>query len=681
MPWVRLHATKAYLGMARLLESFPEIKLTINLVPSLLAQLEDYVTGAAVDPLLELSLKPLSEISASDRVRMLDHFLLISRRTAEVYERLSELYYKRDGRNQTALKALDAFSNQDIQDLQVWWVLAWIHPVILKKDPRLQDFIKKGRGFSHEDRLDLEACIQPLLADVIPCHRKLQDAGQIEISTTPFYHPIMPLLQDAECSREAMPDCPTAPLENTLNEDLAVHLSKAVDHYKKLFNRAPRGLWPSEGSVSQAIIPAVAKAGFTWMASDEEILLRSRMQHEASHAAIYQPYEIAEGEHHMAILFRDHRLSDKIGFDYQSRSPEDAVADLLAGIRGAGQNTHSEHPLVTIILDGENPWDYYPATGVPFLQKLYEELERAPDIQTVTPSGYLEEFPPARPIRRLFAGSWINSNFDIWMGHPDDRRAWWMVRKAREFLTQNSDKNISKDKSDLAWEELYVAEGSDWYWWYGDDHSSSHDELFDELFRTHLANIYRLMEQEPPEWLNTPVPKWTSHAMWSPPRGLARIHIDGYRTSYFEWIEAGHCPAYPAGGAMQKSDTWEIKDLYFGLDTHALFLRLDPTRKLSKEENIQMKINIHTHQQKHTFAFNVKKNSITSSRTLFDCNGAIGDILELAIPFSELGMGPGDEGAFCVNLHQENTLIQDIPSSNMIPFEVPHAHHAAMMWQ
>ena len=334
---------------------------------------------------------------------------------------------------------------------------------------------------------------------VLPKHKELQDKGQIEVTTSPFYHPILPLLIDTNIAKIGMPQVTLPRTRFHAPEDAEIQIKNGIELYEKIFNRKPKGMWPSEGSVSSEIVPMFAKNNINWIATDEEILFRTIVDlKEPIEEILYKPYRINVNNSKVNVIFRDHKLSDLIGFVYHKMDPEAAADDFierLCSIKRSLRKDDEEH-LVSIILDGENCWEYYPNDGIDFLNALYTKLSHAEKngYITTTVSDYLEKFPPKDELKGIFPGSWINGNFGIWIGHSEDNTAWDYLNQARIFLESRS-KSAPPEKIQKAWKELYIAEGSDWNWWYGGDHSSMNDAEFDMLFRAHLINIYKLLKR------------------------------------------------------------------------------------------------------------------------------------------------------------------------------------------
>ncbi len=390
-----------------------------------------------------------------------------------------------------------------LRDLQVWQKLAWVDPDLLQTDPRVVRLIAKGHGFDEDDKRELRAVELDVLNRVVPAYRAAAERGQLELSTSPYFHAILPLLCDSAAHHEAHPGAPLPDPTFRWPGDADLQLTRAIAAHERWFGSRPIGVWPSEGSVSQEAVAAIARAGFAWTASDEHILVRSRaLTGQATGAAERFHVHAAEtsaGE--VRLLFRDHGLSDLIGFTYQSWPAEAAVDDFVMRLRSIGAHLAGQGQTATVpvILDGENAWEHYPGGGRPFLRALYRRLATTPGIEPVQMGAAAAG--PATPLRRVFAGSWINADFGIWIGHRDDRRAWHQLRAVRErFAAREEGLDAATRRQVL--DAILAAEGSDWFWWYGDDHSSAHDREFDALFRYHLRRAYRALGEESPEELH-----------------------------------------------------------------------------------------------------------------------------------------------------------------------------------
>jgi alpha-amylase/alpha-mannosidase (GH57 family) len=591
LPWVRLHALKDYYGMVALLREFPAVRLTFNLVPSLIVQLEAFAADRANDRFLEVGMKPAADLTPRDVAFMLQNFFHAHRpRMIDVHPRYAELLAKRGSELSAdeAPAAARRFSTDDLRDLQVWQKLAWLDPFYLEGDVRVTRLLAKQRGFDEEDKRVLRAVELELLNAVIPEYRKAADRGQVELSTSPFYHPILPLLCDSEIYRRTHPDSKMPRHRFRRPEDALEQLTRAVDRHERLFGARPVGLWPSEGSVSDDMVPLVAQAGFRWMATDELILARTlgislsrdAYGHLDQPQRLYTPYVVRVGQARVSCVFRDHALSDLIGFTYAGWGAEAAAADFVARLQEAGRRYESRTggvATIPVILDGENAWEHFEGQGRPFLRALYRRLSEHPEIKTVTMSEAAAA--PGPELDGIFPGSWIDANFYIWIGHPDDQRAWSQLAEARATLEQATD----ADPAALAQarEEILVAEGSDWCWWYGDDHSSEHDLAFDELYRRHLRNVYRLLGRPAPDELfvsnisqSVPLSEETA------PTGLITPRFDGEESSYFEWLGAGSFEIQQVAGAMHQTSRPNLllREISFGFDRQRLYVRLDASK-------------------------------------------------------------------------------------------------------
>lgn len=590
LPWVRLHALKDYYGMAALLEEFPDVRVTFNLVPSLLVQLEAFAEGRAHDRYLDLGLKPADTLTRDETAFILQNFFHAHRgRMIDLYPRYGELLRRRGSSGPSGdLTAAARFTVEELRDLQVWQKLAWIDPFFLDRDPRVRALVAKDRQFTEDDKQVLRAIELELLNAVIPAYRARAAAGQIEISTSPFYHPILPLLCDTDIYRVTHPQSRMPRQRFVHPEDALEQLVRACDCHERLFGARPIGLWPSEGSVSDAMVPLVAQAGLQWMATDEMILANSLRVgfnrdghgHVNLPERLYAPYRVEAGGATVTCAFRDHALSDLIGFEYAGRPADQAADDFVARLVEGGRRARGrgrEEPTIFVILDGENAWEHFEGGGRPFLRALYGRLNSHPELRTVTMAEACRSTDLS--LSGIFPGSWIDANFYIWIGHQDDQRAWSQLAEARDAL--NASAAVEPSALARAREEVFIAEGSDWFWWYGDDHSSDHDAEFDDLFRRHLRNVYRLLGKPVPEELFV---SNISGALGADsqidPTGWLTPIIDGEATSYLEWRGAGQVDCRDVAGAMHQAErrAGVMTRLSFGFDASQLYLRFDTTQ-------------------------------------------------------------------------------------------------------
>ncbi|MDJ0576605.1 MAG: glycoside hydrolase [Xenococcaceae cyanobacterium MO_234.B1] len=587
LPWVRLHGTKDYLDLVLILEKYPQLHQTVNLVPSLMLQLEDYAAGKAMDPYLALALTPEADLSDRQKQDIIKNFFDGHYHTlVEPHPRYNELYHQRQEKGHTW--CADNWTDQDYSDLLAWHNLAWIDPLFWD-DPEIAQWLKQGKNFTLSDRQRIYSKQREIISRIIPQHKKMQDAGQLEVTTTPYTHPILPLLADTNSGQVAVPKM-TLPQERfQWEEDIPRHLTRAWEMYRERFDCDPRGLWPSEQSVSPAILPYITNQGFKWICSDEAVLGWS-LKHffhrdEAGNVCepelMYRPYRLETPHGDLAIVFRDHRLSDLIGFTYGNMNPRQAASDLIGHLEAIARcladhqedgDTYLDKPwLVTIALDGENCWEYYQKDGLPFLEALYSKLSKDEDIKLVTVEEFISKFPPTEtiPVDKLHSGSWVDGNFTTWIGDPVKNRAWDMLTEARKVLAKHPE--ATEETNPQAWEALYAAEGSDWFWWFGEGHSSSHDEMFDTLFRQHLRGIYHALNEPIPSNLDKSVDK---HEIKGDRLPQSFIHpiINGIGDEQ-DWEKAGKIELGGARGTMHRSST--VQTLFYGLDHLNFYLRLD----------------------------------------------------------------------------------------------------------
>ena len=701
LPWVRLHATKDYLDMVSLLDEFPGMKLNFNLVPSLLVQLDDYAQGKAQDRFLEVSRANAADLSFEDKRFILQNFFMANwDRMIEAYPRYRELLEKRGraaGPNEFS-RTQNYFKEQDWRDLQVWFNLTWFDPLWREKDPFIAALHAKGKQYSEEEKQQLLDKQNIICGQVAAKHKELQDRGQVEITATPFYHPILPLLCDTDAARMAM-SAAHLPRPFVHPEDAKEQIERALRDHEARFGRRPAGMWPSEGSVSEATANLFMDAGVRWVATDEAILAHSRELEKAAFARedIYEPHQFLCNGRPLSFFFRDHELSDAIGFVYTQWNSHDAVENFIGRLRSIhdrlkAQDGGQPRPhVVPVILDGENCWEYYQQDGLPFLRELYGRLSSESWLQTVRGSDYLNDNGPGKPLGKLWSGSWINANFAIWIGHSEDNTAWEFLQRTRDFLKSHLDKHPdlqTTPAAKLAWEEILIAEGSDWCWWYGDDHSSGNDEMFDYLFRKHLMNVYSLLGVKVPEDLHAAIKQTRGKTGVKAPVDFITPTLDGRVTSYFEWQGAGiYNTDGGASGAMHRT-TNLIKTIHFGFDLQNLYFRIDflPTRspetapltvKLSflKPEGYELQIDLQT----GTPPMARLKYPNASQPTAEIGKLAYGKILEFALPLALL---PKEGFPIQANIHLEKagTETERWPADSPITIPFPTADSFAESW-
>ncbi|HYY54085.1 MAG TPA: glycoside hydrolase family 57 protein [Candidatus Dormibacteraeota bacterium] len=507
LPWVRLHAAKDYLHMARLLHAFPNVKVNFTLVPALHDQLEEVARGED-DADARLTLRSGDGgLSVDDRQHLLRRFFSISHQ--QVVHRIPD-YARLHNLRLAAGDRPDLLSSSYFRDLAAWFNLAWIDPELLTIDERLVRLRDRGRNFSRDDLQYILSRHRNMASGVVRLYHRLQKAGQVEVVTVPAYHPILPLLIDSDVARRSDPGAilPQPPFR--WPEDAEAHVVDAVRQYERVFDRKPTGLWPSEGAVSPEVSDIIAKHGVKWFATDEGVLAasigaqiwRDDIGALQDPALLYRPYRLSNGT---TILFRDRELSDRIGFAYGHMSPADAVAEMITRLaRARDRLSDGGGPyLAAIILDGENAWEGYTNNGNEFLRALYGALNTDQRFTTVRVSEFLEQHPAQVDLPRLHSGSWIDANYRVWIGEESHLRAWNLLGRTRAFAAEQWGA-LGQMPANVA-RALMVAEGSDWFWWYSSRNSSPEDLVFDELFRANLEVVWWWGGTEPPAELRQPL--------------------------------------------------------------------------------------------------------------------------------------------------------------------------------
>jgi len=695
LPWVRLHGTKDYLDMAMLLDEYPHIRQTFNLVPSLIEQIIDYTENNAKDTFLEVTLKRPSDLSDEERAFILGNFFLANWDTMiRPFPRYYELLLKRGltCSKGDLSRTIRYFSDSEFLDLQVLFNLVWIDPMLRKRDPFLSSLTTKGRGYNEEEKILLMEKGLAILRDIIPKYRELSSRGQVELSASPFYHPILPLLWDTDVAKVPTPDIRLPKRRFSHPEDAREQIRMAMDFFQRVFGQRPAGMWPSEGSVSEDIVKAIREEGIEWIATDEDVLasslgigLRGPSGNLLRPDLLYSVHEFSGA----SLLFRDHKISDLIGFVYSGWEPKRAAEDLIHKFLHIHESLPGNEPhLVPVILDGENAWEYYENDGEDFFRYLYDGLSRHEQLRTTTISGYLSAHRERNKLGRLHAGSWIYANFNVWIGHEEDNTAWDYLTETREALGEFQSMNPGR-VMDSAWKALYVAEGSDWNWWYGDEHSTENAEEFDELFRQNLVSVYREMGQEAPPHLFVPVLREDrSVAPSMEIRGFIHPKIDGMMTSYFEWFQGAYLDVGKSGGSMHMTEGL-ISKIYYGFNQQNLFIRVDPkgpftefpmdallTIEIVRPYPFRVDIPIGETGTAHL----LRKSDAgwTGSKELPDI--AIGDILECAIPFQDIGAKERDELNVFLSLRKGGENVERCPWRGYITLTVPTPDFEAMMW-
>jgi alpha-amylase/alpha-mannosidase (GH57 family) len=724
LPWVRLHAVKDYVALPRIFREFPSVRHTFNLVPSLLIQLQDYVENGAEDIFLSLSRKNALDLTEEEEEFVLKNFFSAFPPTMILPQpRYADLYMRREAARKAIGRpgASGGFGASEYTDLMTLFNLTWFHPLLMEGDKELSRLWRKGRGYTEKEKAYVLDRQIETIASVIPEYRRVKEEDGGELSSTPMYHPILPLLIDVGSARTALPGAPLPNLPFAYPNDAIEQLAKGRRVFRDFFGSEPSGLWPSEGSISPGTIEIAAGSGFKWGATDEALLSKSIGKAIARDGDgiptepefLYRPYRIATSAGPFHLFFRDHHLSDLIGFEYSRWGAVEAANNFIFKITKiygklvslpASERRNSY--IVPIILDGENAWEYFYDSGRLFLRTLMDRLGRlAPNISCITFSQALELADNTEEIPSLATGSWIDGTFNIWIGHAEDRAAWDLLAKARSLWQIRSDQSrhgSSRERIDLdkAKEHIFVAEGSDWCWWYGDDHFSPHGPEFDRLFRNHLKAAYREMGESPPDALDIPIirldrmPAGTNHLQ--SPRSYLRPRINGNISSYFEWSGATRYIPNTGFGTMHRAGHGILACLYYGFDATNLYLRADFLQVIFESvSSIEVEFLFPTKNRKISIVLGPSERSVAMTA------GGIGDassengefahpehiqagfnkVLELGIPFNELDCKKDDHIEFFITLQGHGLIGERWPMYGTFTADLPGKDFEERMWE
>ncbi len=698
LPWVRLHALKDYYDMVAILDNYPGISMTFNLVPTLIEQLQDYSSGSVYDRHLFLTEKKADQLTPEEKLEIVRDFFMGNQATMiKPYPRFYQLFLRRGEDSAKFPQIAQKFTPQDFLDLQVWSNLVWFDPTF-RKDAELAPLFKKRENFTEEEKNSMLSKQKSIIRSILPKYKELKDKGQIEITISPCCHPILPLLCDTEVAKVSQPNISLPRKRFSHPEDALSQIRCGVEFFERVFGGNPKGMWPSEGSVSEEIIPLMAQAGIKWAATDEEILFLSmKVEGFSNHYKndlLYKPYEVTVKGSNLFFVFRDHLLSDLIGFVYSRWEAQKAVDDLINRLLEIRKNLKEEdipESIVSIILDGENCWEYYKNDGNDFLNALYTGLSREKLIQTTTVSKFLEETQVKSRLTGLYPGSWIDHNFKIWIGEPEDNLAWDLLNETRERLVefqQRKGSEIPPEKLKAAWKEIYVAEGSDWCWWYGSAHSGPGSELFDLLFRSHLLSVYDAMEIEPPEALFQPLRTGARVLAIQEQTNFITPTIDGKVSHFYEWEGAGVLDCVKLSGVIRRGVSL-VKQIYFGHDSENLYLRIDTVlpaeRYFSEDYQFDFEIFIPA---RFRISISREKTSATTYNpekkqwmdTSLPANFAFARVMELSLPLATFEQVKEKGFQFRVIVMKGKDEIERCPEIDLIKFGLLQADKTPAYW-
>ncbi|RMA97704.1 glycoside hydrolase family 57 protein [Hydrogenothermus marinus] len=628
MPWVFLHSIKDYFDMPFLVSKFENIKATFNLTPTLIEQIllyEEYKTEK--DKFLILLKKDTKDLTKEEKNFIIKICKSSPYKTmVEPYERYKELYQK------------DILNNKELLDLEVIYLLSWTGNYLKENSEVVKELLKKGKNFTSEDKNSLIEELINFIPKILPFYKKLQEEGKISISTTPYFHPILPLLIDINVAKEADKNIKLPKNPESLKEDAILHIKKAKKLYEEIFGIKPNGFWPAEGAVDEKSIFLYIDEDIKWIATDEAILFKSLKDNNRKN--LYKLYN----HKGIKIVFRDHNLSDLIGFVYKFWDFEKAVNDFITHLKNI--NNNFENSIVSVILDGENPWEYYKNNGKDFLNKLYEEISSLDFCKTKTMDEILSTEP--KNLENIKPGSWIYGNFNTWIGDEEKNKAWELIFQTKRDFKHHLNE-LNEDTIKQIEEEFLKSECSDWFWWYGKGHFTKFNLEFDFLFRNHLIKIYKLIGLPVPSNLYIPIAKSKNiESFVMEPKSYISPVIDGKETSFFEWLDSGLIDEEKAYTTMQKQKNI-ISKIYWGEDEENIYLRLDGDIKKLKGS----KINIFL-REKNLFSLNTDKNVYED-----DCiKMAINEIVEIAIKKKCINQ---QLVYFRIEIQKDNNILQVLP--------------------
>ena len=690
MPWERLQAVKDYYAKAELLNKFKKIKLNFNLVPVLLDSLIDYGENGIHDLHSRITVKSVNDLNDDDKEFILNNFFDAGYQTMIFpNEEYNRLYQKRISKSECSL---DIFSDQEYSDLMALFNLAWLDPDLINKYPDLKKLIKKGKNYTLEDRQNIIEIQREIIRKIIPTYKKLLSKNRIEITTSPYYHPILPILLDINGIKKSFNE--DLPVDLKMGLDAKVQTELAIKRIEELFGKRPKGIWPSEHCVSPKMLDMFKNLGIEWTISDEGILSSSIETEFVRDFKGYleDPYRLLKSNEYkngLKMIFRDAVIPNLISFEYPNHDAELAANDLYDRIKVAQAKlltSPDENHLITIAMDGENCWENYPQDGFVFLKKLYKLIEEDKSLETVLISDYLEKEKHHKPLNKIYAGSWINRNFKLWIDEPLKNLAWSYLKQVRDDFSAFVKKNPLHPNIEQARKELFICEGSDWFWWYGEPNDSGRDNIFDYLFREHLKNIYIFLGLEPPAYLDTPlISAFTKLSRYS--KGEIKPAMNGTASMDDSWLNAG-CIDIPDGPLLRESKFFDR--ICFGYDKDNLYLRfyvndyihknpeliektfqiylyarntdrkqtLSPIRLINKTESI-LPISKEKFHNELQIAVKSKKvqlirliksipNNLWVLKNSKDIKSVYDEVIDLQIPFDVFDIGAGETMEFCV---------------------------------
>ncbi|HZF71765.1 glycoside hydrolase family 57 protein [Sulfuricurvum sp.] len=626
MPWVFLHAIKDYYEMPWLMSLYPGLKATFNLSASLIEQLRLYSDPLKYDAFLSLWIKYPADLGVSEREWIVKLCTSTQYETmVRPIERYSELYYQ------------ETFSDEELIDLEVLFFLAWCGNYLRTQNDRVKALFLKKQGYTQEDKKALLNSLSGFVQEILPFYADLQRKGMISVSTTPYFHPILPLLIDMENGSRANSATKLPENAYSLMEDAREHVVRSIALYESVFGCKPSGFWPAEGAVDEKSIGLYNEFGIKWIATDEAILQRTLQNNSVT--SHYKPYKF-DG---VTIAFRDHGLSDLIGFEYRHMEGIRAGDHFIEALHQIA--LREKNPHVFVIVDGENAWEFYPNNGLDFFNGLYGALSSASWCKTVT-MDEVSLKSKSMLLDHIAPGSWIHGTFDTWVGHPEKNRAWELIFETRRAVEHYSSSNTVSEEIRY---HLLASECSDWFWWYGEDHYTEFSFEFDALFREHLIQIYRLMGRDVPSHLwDTIISDAALKPTTSKPHNMISPQIGNPKSPFFEWVGCGVIDERGGFSTMDRI-RGPIDIIYYGYDDASLYVAF--VGLVTGSRDMQVAVTIQETEQRIILEPKAVRNRLefSLSREFFDANTSLHLRFELL---------------------QEETVIQTMPANGFLVLEL-----------
>ena len=690
MPWVRLHATKDYLDMLYYTENFANLRLNFNFSPVLLDSIEKYVNGA-YDVHSRLLVSEVEKLSNEEKIFILDNFFDANYNNMILprgyYTALYEKRYSKEDPEP------EEFSDQEYSDIMANFTLAWMNRRFVAHYGDLEYLFNKEMGYTLEERRRLFEISIDIMKKIIPTYKSYQEKERIEISTSPYYHPILPLLLNM--NERPFVYSQNLPLNLQIMEaDAYTQTKRALDRTEEVFGKRPNGVWLPEQCISDKTVDMLNKLDVKWTISDEGVIANTlgREFSRDFEGNIQDPFYLAvsyqlKGRTKTKVVFSNSFYMNMVGFNYGSYDPVLAANDMYEKIK-RGQNKLLNSPeqehILTIAMDGENCWEGYPNNGHEFLNEIYRLIEEDDTLQTVLLGDYLTKTKNTQKLEDIVPGSWINRNFDLWIGEPVKNLAWSYLNKTVEDLKEFSRKIKDKERISRAQEEIFIAEGSDWFWWYGEPNESGRDHIFDHIFRERLKNVYSILEKPYPAHLDIPLISMVGKPIKHPKRNITPL-IDGIKDPDIDnWRDAGFIflPDSPTFSSKKV-----LKGIYFGNDEDKIYFKFDVNKLNVKEQEeisahqihiyfrneqselnspitlVNKKNNIFpilrnkfSHEVKFSFSKNVMypiryAEATTSGLWVLqrhEIDYAYQDTIEIGIPFDHFGIKKGQKLDFCI---------------------------------